>query len=46
LQFVECERLFQLFTTSWAKAGLFDESGNIGADNKEFLQAWMNHYLA
>jgi len=29
-----------------AKAGLFDESGNIGPDSKEFMQAWMDYYLA
>lgn len=29
-----------------AKAGLFDESGNIGSDSKEFMQAWMDYYLA
>ena len=29
-----------------AKAGLFDESGNIGTDSKEFMQAWMDYYLA
>ena len=28
------------------KAGLFDESGNIGADSKEFMQAWMDYYVA
>ena len=29
-----------------AKAGLFDESGNIGADSKEFMQAWMDYYVS
>jgi chromate reductase len=29
-----------------AKEGLFDESGNIGADSKPFLQNWMNRYAA
>ena len=29
-----------------AKDGLFDEAGNIGADSKEFLQSWMNKYVA
>ena len=28
------------------KDGLFDEAGNIGAGSKEFLQNWMNHYVA
>ena len=29
-----------------AKDGLFDETGNIGADSKKFLQNWMNRYVA
>ena len=29
-----------------AKSGLFDDSGNIGADSKEFMQAWVDYYLA
>lgn len=29
-----------------AKDGLFDESGNIGADSKKFLQNWINRYTA
>ncbi|MDR3714075.1 MAG: NAD(P)H-dependent oxidoreductase [Puia sp.] len=29
-----------------AKDGLFDESGNIGAASRDFLQAWMNRYVA
>ena len=29
-----------------AKEGLFDSSGNIGPDSKEFLQSWMNKYVA
>jgi chromate reductase len=28
------------------KEGLFDESGNIGPASKEFLQGWMNRYVA
>lgn len=28
-----------------AKDGLFDGSGNIGPDSKEFLQTWMNTYV-
>ena len=28
------------------KDGLFDEHGNIAADSKEFLQTWMDHYVA
>jgi chromate reductase len=29
-----------------AKDGLFDEAGNIGAGSKQFLQNWMNLYVA
>ena len=29
-----------------AKEGLFDEAGNIGPDSRQFLQAWMDRYVA
>jgi len=29
-----------------AKDGLFDDSGNIGSDSKQFLQSWMDRYVA
>ena len=29
-----------------AKEGLFDSDGNIGADSRKFLQAWMDRYIA
>lgn len=29
-----------------AREGLFDETGNIGADSKKFLQNWMDRYVA
>jgi chromate reductase len=29
-----------------AKDGLFDEAGNIAADSKQFLQNWMDRYVA
>ena len=29
-----------------AKEGLFDESGNLGADRQKFLQGWMDSYVA
>ena len=29
-----------------AKDGLFDEAGNIGGDSKQFLQNWMDRYVA
>jgi len=28
------------------KDGLFDEAGSIGADSKQFLQSWMDRYVA
>ena len=28
------------------KDGLFDEAGNIGADSEQFLQSWMDQYVA
>ena len=29
-----------------AKEGLFDAAGNIGADSRQFLQGWMDRYVA
>ena len=29
-----------------AKEGLFDASGNIGADSRQFLQDWTDRYVA
>ena len=29
-----------------AKEGLFDAAGNLGADSRKFLQAWMDRYVA
>jgi chromate reductase, NAD(P)H dehydrogenase (quinone) len=29
-----------------AKEGLFDPSGNVGADSRKFLQDWMDRYVA
>jgi chromate reductase len=29
-----------------AKEGLFDQAGNIGPDSRQFLQAWMDRYVA
>ena len=28
------------------KDGLFDDAGNIGADSRQFLQNWMDRYVA
>lgn len=30
----------------YAKEGLFDDKGNIGPDSKEFMQKWMNSFVA
>jgi hypothetical protein len=29
-----------------AKDGLFDAAGNIGTDSRQFLQGWMDRYVA
>jgi chromate reductase len=29
-----------------AKEGLFDQAGNLGADSRNFLQGWMDRYVA
>jgi chromate reductase len=29
-----------------AKEGLFDETGSVGTDSKQFLQDWMDRYVA
>jgi chromate reductase len=29
-----------------AKEGLFDEQGNIGMNNRKFMQTWMDRYVA
>ena len=29
-----------------SEEGLFDATGNVGADGRKFLQGWMDHYVA
>ena len=29
-----------------AKEGLFDEAGQVGAESRQFLQTWINRYVA
>ncbi len=46
LAFLDMPTLGQPEIFIQAKEGLFDEAGNIGADSKEFLQNWMDRYVA
>jgi len=46
LAFLDMPTLGQPEIFIQAKDGLFDESGNIGADSKQFLQNWMDKYVA
>jgi chromate reductase len=46
LAFLDVPTLAQPEAFIHAKDGLFDESGNIGADSKQFLQSWMDRYVA
>ena len=46
LVFLDVPTLAQPEAFIHAKDGLFDESGNIGADSKQFLQSWMDRYVA
>lgn len=46
LAYLDVPTLGQPETFIQAKEGLFDESGNIGAGSKDFLQGWMNRYVA
>jgi chromate reductase, NAD(P)H dehydrogenase (quinone) len=46
LAFLDVPALAQPEAFIQAKDGLFDEDGNIGADSKNFLQAWMDKYVA
>ena len=45
LAFLDVPTLSQPEAFIHAKDGLFDESGNIGADSKQFLQSWMDKYV-
>ena len=46
LAFLDVPTLAQPEAFIHAKDGLFDESGNIGASSKQFLQSWMDRYVA
>lgn len=46
LAFLDVPLLSQPEAFIHAKEGLFDEAGNIGANSKQFLQNWMDRYVA
>jgi chromate reductase, NAD(P)H dehydrogenase (quinone) len=46
LAFLDVPTLAQPETFIHAKEGLFDEFGNIGTGSKQFLQNWMDRYVA
>ena len=46
LAFLDVPTLGQPEAFIQVKDGLFDESGDIGAGSKQFLQNWMNQYVA
>ena len=46
LAFLDVPTLSQPEAFIHAKDGLFDEAGNISADSKQFLQSWMDRYVA
>jgi chromate reductase len=46
LVFLDVPTLSQPEAFIQAKDGLFDKAGNIGADSKQFLQNWMDKYVA
>jgi chromate reductase, NAD(P)H dehydrogenase (quinone) len=46
LAFLDVPTLSQPEAFIHAKDGLFDEAGNIGKDSKQFLQNWMDRYVA
>ena len=46
LAFLDMPTLGQPEIFIQVKDGLFDEDGNIGADSKQFLQNWMDRYVA
>lgn len=46
LSFLDMPTMGQPEVFLQAKDGLFDASGNIGADSKHFLQNWMDKYVA
>jgi chromate reductase len=46
LAFLDVPTLCQPEVFIHAKDRLFDEAGNIGADSRQFLQNWMDQYIA
>jgi chromate reductase len=46
LAYLDCPALGQPECFIQAKEGLFDASGGIGADSREFLQGWVDRYVA
>jgi chromate reductase len=46
LAFLDMPTLGQPEIFLQVKDGLFDDAGNIGADSKQFLQNWMDKYIA
>ncbi len=46
LVYLDAPTLAQPEAFIYAKEGLFDSDGNIGAGSKQFLQSWMDHYVA
>ena len=46
LAYLDVPTLGQPETFLQAKEGFFDEGGNIGPDSKQFLQSWMDRYIA
>jgi chromate reductase, NAD(P)H dehydrogenase (quinone) len=46
LAYLDCPALGQPECYIQAKEGLFDASGDIGADSRKFMQDWMDRYVA
>jgi chromate reductase len=46
LAYLNCPTLAQPEAYIQAKGDLFDDKGEIGASSKEFLQSWMDQYVA
>ena len=46
LAYLDVPAMGQPETFLQAKEGFFDDEGNIGPDSKQFLQAWMDRYVA
>ena len=46
LAYLDMPTLGQPVAFIHAKDGLFDADGSIGADSEQFIQSWMDAYLA